>query len=731
MKFLKINILAIAGAALVTAVSSCSTTRVLAEGEQRLRRNVVEVTNDRKFDKDEIIPYIKQASENWSPFICIYNWQTGKSKGWDKFVRELGTAPVVYDSTLLNSSVSNIQTHLSYLGYYDSKVSVKTIPARNRNVDVKYSVTLGKRYPISKVTFEVPTYGEFANAVYADTANFSVKKGSYLSEQSLEAETVRATSALRNKGYFDFSKNYYFFEADTLSDPGMARLHVIIRNHTRNETEDADKQQFQYKVGQVRVHLPENLKFRPRVLRELNNVKTGSVYSEDAVNVAFSRFNSIGLFNSVNINMIPDQKQRTVDCDINLSKAKTQGFKVGFEASVNTSGLFGLSPEISYYHRNIFHGGEILNVSVSTNHQFKLASNINSNEVTVAATLQVPRFLPFPTTWFNGPNIPRTEARLAYTYQQRPEYQRNRVQASFGYLGVYKKFFKYQVNPIALNVISLSYISPEFLESIKNNSYLLNSFTNQMDLGLNSILYYNTSESVVPRKNYWMTQLNFDISGNAMSLFNFAMPLNDMGRRTVWGSPYAQYVRAEFLTSKTFIWDGEWWHSFAVKFDIGAGHAYGNSVSLPYEKTFFCGGANSLRGWTARSVGPGTAPLDTYWKIPNQTGDFKLEASWEYRFRIFWRIYGAVFMDAGNVWMLGTPPSQEMASRYLSAANFGESIAADWGGGIRFDASYLLFRVDFGVRMHDPGRGENKWVNPFLKGQKDVFAFHFGVGYPF
>lgn len=721
-------ILGIAAAGL--ALASCSTTRVLTEGQERLRQNIVEVTNDSRFDKDEIYMYIKQASENWSPFTCVYNWQNGKGKGWDKFVTKLGNAPVVFDSTLVKSSISNIETHLTYLGYYNSKITAQTIRARNKNVDVKYTVTLGKRYPVSRVTFEVPTYGEFANAFYADTANFTVKAGSYLSEKALENETVRAASALRNKGYFDFSKNNFFFEADTVTNPSTARLHVIIKNHTRNETEEADKYQMPYNIGKVAVHLPENLKFRPTVLKQLNNIKSGQPYSETTVNTAFSRFNSVGLFNSVNINMTPTDGQE-VDCDIRLSKAKTQGFKVGFEASVNTSGLFGLSPEVSYYHRNIFRGGEILNVSLSTNHQLKPKSSISSNEVTVAATLTMPRFLPFPTTWFQGPEIPKTEAKLAYTYQHRPEYQRNRVQAYFGYLGTYHKFFKYQVNPIALNVISLGYIDPAFLESIKSNSYLLNSFTDQFDLGLNSIFYYNTSESVVPRKDYWMAQLNFDLSGNVVSLFNPLMPQNDYGRRTVFGTPYAQYLRAELLLSKTFIWEGNWWHSFAMKFDVGAGHAYGNGVSLPYEKSFFCGGANSLRGWTARTVGPGTAPLDSYWLIPNQTGDFKMEASLEYRFKIFWRIHGALFVDAGNVWMLGKAPSEEMAPRYLSANNFGQSIAADWGGGIRFDASYLLFRIDFGVRMHDPARGEHKWVNPFLKGQSNVYAFHFGVGYPF
>ena len=208
------------------------------------------------------------------------------------------------------------------------------------------------------------------------------------------------------------------------------------------------------------------------------------------------------------------------------------------------------------------------------------------------------------------------------------------------------------------------------------------------------------------------------------------MEKDSNGAGMIWNTPYSQFVRSELTLSKTWVFGRNDGQSIATRILAGAGYAYGNSTALPFEKHFYAGGANSLRGWQARTVGPGLSSMDNSFVIPNQTGDMKLEANIEYRFDMFWKIAGAVFADAGNIWMLkddGTESGKESMIRWDT---FGDSIAANWGVGLRLNFGFLLLRLDMGMKVHDPAR-EIKWVAPNQWLKKDGYALHFGVGYPF
>jgi outer membrane protein assembly factor BamA len=225
--------LAILAAASLLAASSCSTTRALQDGEYRLRRNKIEVTNDDEFNTNVLTPYIKQRSIGWTPFMTVYNWTNGKGKAWDKLVQKVGVAPVVYDASMVDESIEGIEKHLEYLGYYGSKAESQ-INVNKRRVDVTYKVTLGKRFPISDINLTLPSRGEFREAFLADTSAMTIRKGDFLSEAALETETERSAAQLRNQGFFTFNKNHFFFEADTLTNPGSAILNMSIREYTRN-----------------------------------------------------------------------------------------------------------------------------------------------------------------------------------------------------------------------------------------------------------------------------------------------------------------------------------------------------------------------------------------------------------------------------------------------------------------------------------------------------------------
>ena len=719
-------------ASIILAALSCSTTRVLEDGQYRLAKNKITIENSKTFNPAVLEPYLKQKPNSyfifgWNPFLNMYNWSNGKGGAWDRFVQKLGVAPVVYDPDMVDSSIENLKNHLSYLGYYNSDVS-SSIAVTKKRVKVTYNVTLGKQYPISKITYTLPDNKEFAESFLKDTTNLSIKPGDYLSESSLQAETERSSQVLRNQGYYSFNKNYYFFEADTLTIPGSALLNLTVNEYTRNETPKDAQPIRKFYINDVKISYPNTLKFRDNILRELTTITPGDVYSADEINRTYSRLTALKVFSSVNIGMTPVDTD-LVDCSISMAQSKLQGFKFNLESSVNSTGLFGVSPQVSYYHKNIFRGGEWLNLSFMGNFQFKFNDDVRSNEFGVSAGLSFPKFFPLPYRFFKGA-IPRTDVNLTYNYQSRPEYTRNIISVTYGYNGNIKRRFFYQAYPLQMNVVRLFDLDEKFYKSLVNDPFLLNAYQDHFDFGSGATLYYTTNPDNTPKVPHFYSRLQFDIAGNLLSAFKPLMEKNSNGQGMIWNTPFSQFVRGEITLSKTWFLGKKSKQSIATRLQAGAGYAYGNSTSLPFEKHFYAGGSNSLRGWQARTVGPGTAPRDTSFVIPNQTGDMKLEANIEYRFDLFWKLAGALFIDAGNVWTLKADDTEEGQQSLFSWKDFGSSIAANWGAGIRLDFGFLLLRVDMGLKVHDPAR-QQRWVNPGEWFKGDNYALHFGVGYPF
>ena len=713
---------------------ACSTTRSLEEGQYRLARNEIRINNDKRLNPREFDSYVHQRANSylffgWNPFLNLYNISgRDTSKFTNRLIRKIGVAPVVYDKEAVGASVANIERHLEYLGYYRSKVDSE-VEVDGRKVKVIYNIQPGQRYKIKDLSFSVPE-GEFKEDFMADTANISIHTGDYLSEATLEVETERSAEWMRRNGWFGFNKNYYSFEADTIGKKDSADLVMFVREYTRNQSADNAKPFKKYSIGDVTINWDKDLKFDTRLLKQMNTIRPGAMYDEKEVNNTYSRMSALRLFSGVNISLNPRDSTDIVDCSINLVPSRTQGFRFNMEGSTNSAGLISNSPQISYFHKNIFHGAQWLNLSFLGNFQFLYSDrSIRANEFGVSAGLSFPEFLGLPNSLFKGPNVPRTEINASFTYQNRPEYTRTLISSSFGYSGSFsRKRFLYQFYPVQAKIIRLQNVDPMFWETILNNTFLLNSYSDHFDVGSGAIVYYTTNADLNPKTTFRYVRFQVDASGNVLSLFNNAMKQDEYQRRVIWGIPYSQYLRGELTLGNTQVFGRNDKQALAFRLLAGYGVSYGNSWSLPFEKLFYSGGANSMRGWQARTLGPGRSNRAQWFVIPSQSGDIKLEANIEYRFPMFWKFQGALFVDAGNIWYANLDWTDESTFRQ---DNFLKSVALDWGVGARVDLNFLILRLDLGLKLYDPALSSIGWYSPADWSRKDCYALHFGVGYPF
>jgi len=709
---------------LALALAGCSTTSSLPEGEYLLRKADVKV-NDKSFNASDLSSYVVQRPNSYllgvNPLLSIYNWAGNSQTGFANFLRRLGTAPVVYEAGKVDESTANLAQHLEYMGYYGSRVE-SDVNVKGRKVYVTYYVTLGRRYTLSAIDYEIPTYGTFQEDFAADLPNTTLHTGDFLSEEALEAEANRSARHFRNRGYYGFTKSYFAFEADTLAHDGTARLKAQIRDYALEDDPSSARPHRKYTIGKVSIDYPKDLKIRHRVLENLNLLRPGQPYSEKTINDTYTRFTNVSMLSGVNVNVTPVSEDQ-VDCNISLRNSGLQGFKTNLEASVNSSGLIGISPQLSYYHKNIFRGGEILNLGLKGNFQFRPSDKVSSTEVSLSTSVRFPKFIGLPNRLFKGPYIPHTDISLSFNYQNRPEFRRSVIASAITYNGRFSERLFYQFSPIHANIPRIFDISQDFLESLMENPYLLQVYSDNFDMGVSGMLYYTTNASTIPTTPYHYARLSVDLSGNVLSLFNPLLPEKD-GQHLIWNTPYAQYVRGELQLGKTFRFGKDDKQSLALRFLIGAGYGYGNSSYQPLDKMFYCGGSTSMRGWQARTLGPGTRkPYSEYFIIPTQIGESKMEANIEYRFPIFWKFEGAAFVDAGNIWDLSGDEGETFSL---------EGIGLDWGLGLRVNLSFILLRLDAGFRIHDPARDAgDRWVGPNRWFTGSNIAIHFGVGYPF
>ena len=701
-------------AALVAALlPACSPTKKIADGEYMLDKNNIVILNSKKYPKSDLAAYLKQS-------------ETPGFLGIKTPFRD----PVVLNENLIGTSTSGMLRHLEYKGYYNSSIDTVVV-RKDKKATVNYIVTLGKQYPVKKIEYAIADQ-TIRDIFAADSLNHTLHEGQMLSEESLEAEATRFASLLRSKGYYGFTKNYLFNLADTVSVPDSSLLKVEVRNYTRNESAAMAKPHKQYTIRNVSYATPRSMNVKQSFLDDINLIESGMQYSEELIGTTYQRFSSNRIFSTVNVSLTPVDTTGLVDGVISLTPARMQNFEVSMDASTNSAMLIGLTPSLTYNHLNLFGGGEVLSLGFRGNFQFKLNDSAHSNEFAITTAIQFPKLLLLPFIQSSTPTLPSTEISLAYNYQNRPEYTRNILSGSYGYSWSAMRNLRFSVKFPQLSIIKIFNINEDFYSNL-NSSYLQYLYQNHFDLGANASVYYTTNTNVNPKVSYFYVRGDMASSGLLLSSMNSLLQENRRGQHLVWGIPYAQYIRTQVSAVGTLRFGRDEQFALATRLLAGAGYAYDNSLfSMPMEQMFYAGGANSMRGWQSRTIGPGLSQLDDSFAIYNQVGDMRLEANLELRFPLFWKLNGALFTDVGNIWNLPKRPDfsdEEYDLSVFKAANLPKSIAMDWGVGARLDFGLLLIRVDLGIKGYDPAR--QKWLSAGEWFTHDGCAVHLGIGYPF
>lgn len=743
-------------------------------------------------DRDGIDIYVRQSPNKRILGMDFYVWvyekaNPEKDNWWNNFKRKIGEEPVLLDMELTDKSVQNLETYLRTRGYFNSEVGYKLDTTRRyRRAEITYTIRQGEPTRVSSLNYEFRD-SSLRNVILADSAECLIKSGDILDITLLDAERERIAANLNNRGYFDFTVNNISYDVDTLNHSYSADVQMVVRPTLTGYNERGVPQwedNAVYRIRNINVYptydpmlrstsgfmpnanidttyleglniirdLEATPQLRNAVLRRTIPLYPNYVYNSEQVEHTYNELMLLGFFRNAKVDFrrveedesyvtfmnvddagaeLLNTRERFLDCNIYCTPALKQSMKVELEAST-TSTFYGLSATLGYGNRNVFRGAESFDIAARFGFELMYARDVKKRsaiEVGITAGLSFPRFLA-PFRLRPGMNVsqPRTRLELAFDYQNRPYYERNIFTARWAYSWNQGERSSFVLRPVDINWIDVNSVDDSFLADI-DNRYLRTSFESQLTAGLSASYSYNTQRSDMDM-DATVVRANLETAGNLIhgleSLFSHPAP--DKDYYEILGIRYSQYVRAELSASHRISLG----HNMALAGRLygGVGVTYGNSHgrSIPFDRMFYCGGANSMRGWVPRTLGPGNRLQFYDTAYPAQVGDVRLEANLEFRFPIWWIFHGAAFLDAGNVWYLRDTEDSN-PEEVFHFNSFYKQLGFNTGLGLRIDATFVILRIDWGLQLHNPGMpvGE-RWIHNF---KWDNMALNFGVGYPF
>lgn len=747
---------------LLVLLGSCNVMKYVPEDEKLYTGAKVEVnTYDGACGADDLAGDVRKAvgprpnSKVFGMRIGLwahYKVANGDSGFFPSFINDkFGEEPVylsdvdvaLMEDVIKNRSINN--------GYFYPNVSSQ-VQEKERTASVDY--TLNATYPYLLETYEfIPDSSRLDPLVEEAFGITEMQKGSRFDTELLKQERQRIDTYLKNRGFYNFNPDFFIFTSDTnqykqrlfdlylsvkKATPDKSRMRYRIRNIYvyPDYSADAEKQAFGDTIEEQGIYFIQNkVKFKPKYLREYITFEPGELYDKSENDRTTSRLSGLKYYQFAGVryretDTADADSMGLLDASILLTPGKVQDIRLELQAVTKSTNFAG--PELigSYRHKNLFNGGEVFNLSGAVSYEKQLSStqtgNLTSFQFKLTSSISFPRFLwPWKLDFTDNYSVPRTRIAASYTLQDRSQYYLlHSTNFSYGYNWNSNKLTYWEVNPVSLTYTQVSQKSDAFQEILNNNPFLKRSFDDQFIPGLTGTLQYNEL-GANDEPNQFFTSFGLDAAGNLLG----AVDGLSGRQKTILGLPYAQYVRGD-VDFRYYLVTGEE-SKWTSRIFAGVGYPYGNSTSLPYIKQYFAGGPSSIRAFRVRSVGPGSyEPPDTDTRLSffDQAGDIRLEFNTEYRFPLYSLLEGAVFFDAGNVWLWNRNPALPGGQ---FSSNWSDELAAGGGLGLRLDISVLVIRLDVAHPLRYPYSQEgssNKWVNSFNFGD---LVWNFAIGYPF
>lgn len=761
---------------------SCNPSKYVPEGRYLFDR--VKIVTDKGLpSRSTLKNYLHQEPNNRFLGLLRLNlgWYNLSGRDTSKFInrmlRKMGEPPEVFEPALVERSRFSIKRQLISIGYFDATVDT-TIRYKKNKARVTYTLHGNQPYVIQSYTYEGSS--DSISELLAKTINGSVlKPGVHLNSQLFDEERVRIIRNLQRQGFYAINKEHLYFKIDSTHGDHTADVRLSIRPWVTDTTTTtltpsvaAESMHPIYRVDQIYFMLDVPMtsyipmseqqegnagaatfdvadydtlskgQFKivyrgkpfvtPETLIKNCRIEPSMVYDVVSVERTYSRLSSLQFIKYLNIRFREKPgiqgRERLIDCYIVVTPNKKQRFSVDVEGT-NTSGDLGVAGNISYSHRNLFNGAEMLQAKFRGAYE-ALSADFNNDytELGGELSLVLPEFkIPLLREAFKRRVDANTELAVSYQNMSRPEFLRNIASGAVRYN--WSKGMLRQT----LDLADLSYVYMDRVDSafkaryLTSGSYLRYSYEDHFILRSAYSFSYSSVNPGVTNRTYYTVRGSIESAGNSLFGVYSLFGINKVNDYYVIGKTnFAQYLKGEIEYSRSIVLNSR--NRFAYRGGLGIAYPYGNSLILPFEKRFFSGGANSVRGWSVRTLGPGHYAGGSN-DFMNKSGDLKLDLGAEYRSLLFWKLESALFADMGNIWTLRDYESQPGGQFRFSS--FYTELASSIGLGLRIDFTFFLLRVDLGMKVYDPSLSAgNRWRILSID-KLDDFAMHFGIGYPF
>jgi outer membrane protein assembly factor BamA len=760
---------------------ACSSTKYVPEDKYLLNKYSIENEN-KELKVSELRNYIKPKPNKrilgFKFHLSLYNLSKKNKDNWfNNWLRTIGEAPVLYDKFQTQKTKKQLKSFLSHKGYFNAIVT-DSVTRHRKKANVEYTVATGEPYTIRNIfyQFEDTTISSY---VKNDTLNSLIKRGDNYDVDVLQDERIRIETLLKDQGYYNFSKEYIYYEADSTLGYNQLDLFIGIKMYKKEIYGDQYEKapHIKYRINNIYVFTdfnPQEALVRPeeyfrdldtliynglyliskgehtivnhKVITQSNYLKKGDQYNLTNVMRTHSHLSSLKLFRLVNIQFnelnSPEDNSNDeylLDCNIQLTPSTLQSYTIELEGT-NSAGNLGGAVNLLYQHRNLLHGAENFNLKFKGAFE-TLTEEIegfrNTLEYGVEAGISLPKFL-FPfmeSERFVKKYNPKTSLSLAYNFQRRPNFTRTVANVSFGYNWQSSGYSSHIIRLADINAVKLFDVDSAFRVKIDTTSYLAYSYNDVMITGINYSYIFN-NQKIKKKEDFIFFRFNVETAGNLLTSINNITndaKLGDSYR--LLGLEYAQFFKGDIDFRYHRVLNEA--NDIVYRVFIGVGYPYGNSKAIPFEKQYFGGGANGVRAWHVRSLGPGSYDYGKTTFL-NQTADIKIETNLEYRFKLLWVLEGALFVDVGNIWAIKR--EEDRPGSLFEWNKFHKDLAVGAGLGMRFDFNFFIFRLDMGFKIRDPkynnraiwifGRDSNTTQNEYYR-FVDNMTLHLGIGYPF